>query len=228
MLAIVISSDADERELFVFMLGRIGLQVLSYNAYEPTIDTWLENPAELVVYGSSNIGELTTWTTSFREVTDTPLILVVDEDTDRGISQLLVVGADLVLKRPVSYSLLDGYVRALLRRAGRIPALSLPKLQLEEIALNPGTRIVTLAGRDRIQLTQLEFRLLYILMTNRGQVLPFEILIERVWGYSGTGSRELVRGLISRLRSKIEDDPKQPERIITIPGSGYMFASSLD
>jgi DNA-binding response OmpR family regulator len=228
MLAIAISSDVDERELLVFMLGRIGFQVFPYHAYEPTIDNWLENPADLVVLGSSNIGELTTWTTSFREVTDSPLILVVDEYTDRQIAHLLLEGADLALKRPVSYSLLDGYVRALLRRAGRIPALSLPKLQLEEIALNPSTRIVTQAGRDQIQLTQLEFRLLYILMTNRGQVLPFETLIERVWGYSGTGSRELVRGLISRLRSKIEVDPKKPERILTIPGSGYMFSLSLD
>ena len=44
-------------------------------------------------------------------------------------------------------------------------------------------------------MTQLEFRLLYTLMSNRGQVIPIENLIERVWGYEGTGSRELARGL---------------------------------
>jgi DNA-binding response OmpR family regulator len=73
------------------------------------------------------------------------------------------------------------------------------------------------------RLTQLEFRLLYVLMTNRDQVIPSDIIVERVWGYTGTGSRELVRNLVSRLRSKIEVDPGNPAYIQTVPGVGYQF-----
>jgi DNA-binding response OmpR family regulator len=60
-------------------------------------------------------------------------------------------------------------------------------------------------------------------MTHRGQVLPAEIIVERVWGYSGRGDKELVRGLVSRLRSKIEPDPRSPQYIRTVPGVGYSF-----
>jgi DNA-binding response OmpR family regulator len=60
-------------------------------------------------------------------------------------------------------------------------------------------------------------------MMNRNQVLPTESIVERVWGYTGQGDRDLVRGLVSRLRVKVETDPRQPEYIQTIPGIGYMF-----
>ena len=60
-------------------------------------------------------------------------------------------------------------------------------------------------------------------MTNREQVIPADIIVEKVWGYGGSGDRELVRGLISRLRRKIEVDPDQPRFIQTLTGVGYMF-----
>jgi DNA-binding response OmpR family regulator len=60
-------------------------------------------------------------------------------------------------------------------------------------------------------------------MMHRGQVLPTESIVERVWGYSGQGDRELVRGLISRLRAKLETDPRNPYYILTVPGVGYSF-----
>jgi DNA-binding response OmpR family regulator len=96
-------------------------------------------------------------------------------------------------------------------------------LDLVDIALNPATRTVVVAGQEPQRLTQLEFRLLYVLMTNREQVVPTEIIIERVWGYSGEGSRDLVRGLVSRLRRKVEPNPENPKFIQTIPGTGYCF-----
>jgi DNA-binding response OmpR family regulator len=69
----------------------------------------------------------------------------------------------------------------------------------------------------------LEFRLLYALMTHSGRVIPAENLVEYVWGYGGEGSRSLVRGLIQRLRAKIEADPSNPRHILTEAGIGYFF-----
>jgi DNA-binding response OmpR family regulator len=94
---------------------------------------------------------------------------------------------------------------------------------LNEITLDPSARTVTVSGKETRRLTQLEFRLLYTLMTNRGQVVPLDVLVERVWGYTGGGSRDLVRGLVSRLRRKIEPDPEKAHFLETIPGVGYRF-----
>lgn len=117
-------------------------------------------------------------------------------------------------------------MRALLRRSSGMPIFSLPTLSLAGLTLNPDTRTVQVAGRPEQRLTHLEFRLLYTLMINRGQVIPTETIIDRVWGYGGRGDGYLVQGLrslISRLRAKVEIDPQQPRYILTMPGVGYSF-----
>jgi DNA-binding response OmpR family regulator len=60
-------------------------------------------------------------------------------------------------------------------------------------------------------------------MLNAGQIVSAEALVEHVWGYSGEGDRTLVRGLVKRLRSKVEPDPSAPRFIQTEPGLGYAF-----
>jgi two-component system KDP operon response regulator KdpE len=87
---------------------------------------------------------------------------------------------------------------------------------------------VQVADRAAARLTQLEFRLLYALMTHPGRVVPSENLVEYVWGYGGDGSQSLVRGLISRLRSKLEPDPSNPKYILTEAGIGYYFEPEPD
>jgi DNA-binding response OmpR family regulator len=76
------------------------------------------------------------------------------------------------------------------------------------------------------QLTNLEFRLLYSLVVNRGHVLNTETLIEKVWGYTGEGDKNLLKSLISRLRAKVEESPREPKLIMTVPGVGYTFSTS--
>jgi len=61
-------------------------------------------------------------------------------------------------------------------------------------------------------------------MIHKEQVLPTEVLVEQVWGFTGNGERDLVRGLIRRLRIKVEPDPRHPRYILTIPGVGYTFS----
>lgn len=99
----------------------------------------------------------------------------------------------------------------------------MPTLTLTDLSLDPATRTVQVTGQPSRRLTHLEFRLLYTLMIHRGQVIPTETIVERVWGYSGQGDRDLVRGLISRLRAKVEKDPRNPYYILTVPGVGYSF-----
>jgi DNA-binding response OmpR family regulator len=137
--------------------------------------------------------------------------------------ELLEAGADLVIPRPFSARLLIAQVRALLRRSGGVPLSSLPILSLANLTLDPATRTVQVTGQPSRRLTHLEFRLLYALMIHRGQVLPTETIVEQVWGYTGQGDKELVRGLVHRLRTKVELDPGNPRYILTIPGVGYSF-----
>jgi DNA-binding response OmpR family regulator len=153
------------------------------------------------------------------------LISRIEEDIHY---RLLESGADLVVARPFGARLLIAQVRALLRRAGSVPLFSLPTLTIAGLALDPASRTVQIVGQSQKRLTHLEFRLLYTLMIHGGQILPIETIVEQVWGYNGRGDKELVRGLVRRLRTKVERDPRHPRYILTAPGVGYSFTSGQE
>ena len=127
------------------------------------------------------------------------------------------------MARPFSYRLLLAQIRSIMRRTAGLPFFSLPVLTQLGVKLDPSSRTVQVEELKPSRLTQLEFRLLYTLMTNIGQIIPTDNIVEFVWGYSGEGNRELVRGLVKRLRSKVEPDPHNPKYIKTEPGIGYYF-----
>jgi DNA-binding response OmpR family regulator len=228
MQAILVTADADERDILTFVLRHAGLAVSASIDLEQVTATWLERPADLIVVAGETGKGLAKDIAALRGATEVPLILLLDDVSESTHVALVRTGVDLVLMRPVSPLLLAAYAQSVLRRAGAAAAFAVPTLDLHEIALDPTTRSVRLADAVPRRLTQLEFRLLYLLMTHRGQVLPTDLIVERVWGYSGEGDRDLVRGLISRLRKKIEADPDSPVYIQTVPGIGYLFALDHD
>lgn len=224
MQAILVAHNHEEREILSFVLKRAGLAVWIGSDLGRVSTKWLERPADLVVVAWHHGRELVDGIAALRAVTQVPVLLVVHPPSEERLCELLRAGADLVLTRPVAPRVLAEYVRTLLRRSRVEATTVLPYLDLEEIKLEPATRTVTVLDQGQRRLTQLEFRLLYMLMVNRGQVVPIDLIVERVWGYTGQGSRELVRGLISRLRRKIEPDPRAPRFIQNVPGVGYRFS----
>ena len=221
MYAMLLAENADERAVLSLVLQRAGLAVTAARDLDRAMKSWLERPADLIVLALG--GDPVALVRQTRADTPAPLIVVtnrIDEDTQFSV---LEAGADLVIFRPFSARLLIAQTQALMRRAGTVPLFSLPTLSQSGLTLDAANRTVEIAGRRSQRLTHLEFRLLYTLMTHREQVLPSEVIVERVWGYSGRGDKELVRGLVSRLRSKVEPEPRSPRYIRTVPGAGYSF-----
>jgi DNA-binding response OmpR family regulator len=223
MQVLLVAHNPDERDILTYILKQAGLSVGSSIALQKVADKWLERPSDLVVVAWHDSSELSKSIITLRAVTQVPLMLIVDQPTEEQLCALLRAGVDLVLVRPVAPRVLTEYMRALLRRTRTVPTFVLPRLNVTEIKLDPDTRTVSVLGSESRRLTQLEFRLLYVLMVNRGQVIPVDVIVERVWGYTGEGSRELVRGLVSRLRRKIEPDTSSPRFIQNVPGIGYRF-----
>jgi DNA-binding response OmpR family regulator len=223
MQAIIVADDNEEKEISSYILRRLGLSVASSSDHERVLKNWTEHPADLMIVALSEKKEPLKIVKDIREVTQIPLLMIVETQPEKSFCNLLMSGADVVLVRPTSFQVLAAHVEALMRRANSVPHFVIPTLELEEISLDPSTRSVTVKGQDPCRLTQLEFRLLYTLMTNRGQVIPLEVLVERTWGYTGEGNQELVRGLVSRLRRKIEPSADKSRFIETIPGVGYRF-----
>jgi DNA-binding response OmpR family regulator len=221
MYALLICQNPDERALLSLVLQRAGLAVTTAGTLERALDTWQERPADLIMISSA--GDPLDETKRIRAETNVPIVQIVDRGGEELLSQILESGADMVVARPHGARLLVAQVKSLMRRASNFPLSDLPTLSLAGLTLDPSTRTVAVKDLPPRRLTHLEFRLLYNLMIHRGQILTPEVIVERVWGYSGQGDRELVRGLVLRLRAKVEPEPRNPRYILTIPGVGYSF-----
>ncbi|MGC9467285.1 MAG: response regulator transcription factor [Anaerolineae bacterium] len=182
-----------------------------------------ENPINLILLVTTEGSPLPSVKT-IRAQSQVPLMVVSEPLDESTHAVTLESGADAVMQRPYSARLLIAQIRALLRRSANLPFFTLPTLSAQDVELDPATRTVVVGGRSPRRLTQLEFRLLYTLLIHKEQVLPTEVLVEQVWGYSGEGERDLVRGLVRRLRAKMEPDPSHPQYVITVPGVGYTFS----
>jgi DNA-binding response OmpR family regulator len=223
MQAIVIAEEIDEKDIFTYLTRRAGLAVAFSSDYQRVLKNWTDHPADIIILALQENKDPIEILEQVREITQVPLLLITDPLKEDTFCVLLENGVDVLLYRPLSPRVLTAHIHALSRRSASVPSFVLPDLALEDIALDTSTRTVSVHNQEPRRLTQLEFRLLFTLMTNRGQVVPTDILIERVWGYAGEGNRELVRGLISRLRRKIETNGNAHQFIETIAGVGYRF-----
>ena len=130
-------------------------------------------------------------------------------------------GADDYIVKPFSLGEFLARVRAVLRRA---PSIALRSDQLEsgDLALDLTARRVYVAGRE-IKLSHKEFDLLAALVRDKGAVLSRDLLLEQVWGYDRIGDDRTVDVHVRWLREKIEANPSDPQRIVTVRGVGYRF-----
>jgi DNA-binding response OmpR family regulator len=226
MQAIIAASDPEERDYLSFLLRHVGLAVARTAEARHLPSVLAEHPVDLILLAPDQQQNVVDMVSQIRAVSQAPLVMVSERSTEAQHCALLDAGADLVLERPYSSRVLSRYIRVFLRRAGSVPISALPELTAAGFTVDPMTRRVSLADGETRQLTPMEFRLLYLLMTNQGQVIPIDTIVERVWGYSGSGNRDLVRGLIRRLRLKLEYSSDERPVVENIPGIGYRFVSS--
>ncbi|HCB49874.1 MAG TPA: DNA-binding response regulator [Chloroflexi bacterium] len=157
---------------------------------------------------------------------DVPILFLTAKSKDEDKIEGFRAGGDDYLAKPFNMQELQLRIRAILRRAGNgsDETLNQNVVKVGEVVLDTRSfKVTTPAGTSL--LTNVQFDLLYHLMSNAGQVFTSQQLLQDVWDYPrDTGSPELVRAHIKNLRDKIEPEPRQPIYIRTIQGHGYTFA----
>lgn len=226
MQALLLSDQTDESAVLRLILQRAGFTVHAVTDLDHALEVWTDRPSDIILIAlTTQKTELLHQVRLLRGQAVVPIVAITEAPSENHRADLLDAGADVVVPRPYTVRFLIAQMRALARRGTGVPLFGLPQMVREGIELDPATRSVQTGKGDPIRLTNLEFRLLYTLMTHAGQIIPTENLVEHVWGYSGEGSRDLVRGLVQRLRAKIEPHPHEPQFILTETGIGYTFRS---
>jgi DNA-binding response OmpR family regulator len=156
---------------------------------------------------------------SLRATSQVPIIIVTAQTDSHDVVAGLEAGADDYVTKPFVSKELMARIRTLLRRVG--PLEEGPQaLICGPIELDPETAEVRRHGKP-IAVSRIEFYVLAELIGARGKVLSRDQLLRRVWGYGNAGDGRVVDNLVYRLRSKIEDDPANPELLTTVRGFGY-------
>jgi two-component system, OmpR family, response regulator VicR len=163
-----------------------------------------------------------------RQESTIPILMMSakQRDTDKIIS--LGIGADDYITKPFSPGELVARIKAHIRRYKHFSGkkqdngiVSYGDLKLDK------NRFEVYVKEKKVDLTAKEFQLLYILVSNKGQVYTKEQLYEQVWGYSHIGDLNTVTVYIRKIREKIENDSSRPEYIQTVWGIGYRLNDGL-
>ena len=156
-----------------------------------------------------------------RSFSDIPIIMLTarGEETDRIVG--LEIGADDYLPKPFNPRELLARIRAVLRR-GRGPDHA-TQLRFGRLEISPDERIARLDG-ESLTLTGYQFDILHTLSRHAGRIMSRDALMDALKGHELEAFDRSIDVHISRIRAQIEDDPKQPQRILTVRGAGYVFS----
>ncbi|ANM31714.1 CpxR [Acidobacteria bacterium Mor1] len=217
----------DDEKLVALMeeyLAGHGFQVESAGDGETGLAAALAQPPELVILDLMLPGlDGLEVCRRLRQSSSVPVLMLTarGEDTERIVG--LELGADDYLAKPFNTRELLARIRAILRRARPEPGeAATERIQVGSLTVDSGTRSVSLHGNP-VELTSTEFDLLRALARNRGMVLSREQLLEQMHGPNWAAYDRSIDVHISRLRQKIERDPRHPELLKTVRGAGYQL-----
>src|SRR5437016_919951 len=155
------------------------------------------------------------------------LILTAKDDVvDKVLG--LEMGADDYITKPFSLRELEARVKSVLRRLRAAAATNdgdETPIVRGNLRIDPVRREVTI-GEKQVELTPKEFDLLRLFAANPGRVFPRKYLLEKIWDYSYEGYDRTIDSHINRLRAKVEDNPDNPQLVLTVWGIGYKFTDA--
>jgi DNA-binding response OmpR family regulator len=220
---LIVDDDALLRRSLAFNLEQNGFRANTAGSAEDALALARQDIPDLVLLdiglpGMDGLDALR----RFQDHLGVPVIFLTARRRELDEVLGLELGADDYITKPFNLDVLIAHIKAVLRRSGPVASVvndPLP-LAIGDLSIDLAAHTVMVAGRS-IDLPPKEFDLLYTLALEAGHVVSTEDLLARVWGAEFHGEPQVVYVYMRWLREKIEDDPQNPQRIITLRGVGY-------
>ncbi|MQM30169.1 MAG: two-component system response regulator KdpE [Candidatus Accumulibacter phosphatis] len=221
---IVVEDEPQIRRFVCDALRREGCAPSEAATARQGLDLAAEGTTDLIILdlglpdmnGIDFIRDLRTWS-------PVPILILSARSAERDKIAALDSGADDYLAKPFGIGELLARVRVLLRRHWQAGAAT-PIHHFGDVEVDLSRRMVSRGGVG-LHLTQVEYRLLAVMLANNGKVLIHRKLMHEVWGPGHADQSHYLRIYVGRLRQKLEPDPTQPQYILTETGVGYRFQS---
>ncbi|MCL4104548.1 UNVERIFIED_CONTAM: hypothetical protein GTU68_047510 [Idotea baltica] len=217
---LLVEDEADIAALVSLHLEDIGAEITHVDRGDLALEQAAKSAWDLMILDLRlpGIGGLEVCRKLREQGNQLPILMLTSKSSELDRVLGLELGADDYVTKPFSPLELTARVKAILRRVSQLETV----FQCGVLALDSRKREVQLGG-NIVELTSREFDLLLYFIRNPGQVFRRSELLDKIWGYGHEGYEHTVNSHINRLRSKIEDDPANPARIITVWGVGYKF-----
>lgn len=221
---LVVDDDPQIRRVMRSTLTSHGYQVNDARSGEEGLEELRKSSYDLVLLDMNmpGMGGMETCR-SIRSGSDTAIIMLTVNDSERQKVDALDAGADDYVTKPFSTPELLARIRASLRRLPQLPGQAdLEPLAAKGVNIDLPSREVTVHGRTS-RLTAREFALLAYFLSRPNKTIAHRELLQAVWGPDYGDELEYLRVFVNRLRKKIEPDPSKPEFLVTDAWAGYRF-----
>ena len=221
---LVISDDPQSARMWAYGLKQSNLDTCLAGFSEKTLQIWMDESPDVIVLEDYNAQtDVLEFCRRMRGEAAVPILLLTSRNDEAYLLEAYAAGVDDCVPHPVSPRLFLAKVSAWLQRSQVVPSAALDELSVGGFHLDPDRKQVMLPDGQVVKITNLETRLLYLLLNHPGWIMETDYLIDRVWGYFGRGDSALLKNVVYRLRRKIEPDPSQPRYLITESTLGYRF-----
>ena len=218
---LVVEDEESYRDPLAYLLRKEGFEVSLAATGPEALDEFDRGGADLVLLDLMLPGMSgTDVCRTLRGYSQVPVIMLTAKDGEIDKVVGLEIGADDYVTKPYSSRELIARIRAVLRRRVESPAADDASIEVGTVRLDPERHVVEVDGVPTAFPLK-EFDLLEVLMRNAGRVLTRGQLIDRVWGSDYVGDTKTLDVHVKRIRAKIERDPAEPTRLVTVRGLGY-------
>jgi DNA-binding response OmpR family regulator len=219
----VVCDRSDTAPVWGYILRQKGFTVILETSLEKAVEHWNTEMPDVVVIDVdiSHLDRMNLYE-RFRAVSVAPILLFLPAYHESEMLEAYAVGVDEVVIKPVSPAIFLAKIVAWMRRSWTVSTAELTQVKVGKHQLEPARRCLIDPNGREIRLTNLEFRLLHLLMSRPGHTFSAEDIIQAIWGGYGNGDHALLKNVVYRLRRKIEADPSRPAFLQTWQG-GYAF-----
>ncbi|MDE6252547.1 MAG: response regulator transcription factor [Lachnospiraceae bacterium] len=152
-----------------------------------------------------------------RQKSNTPIIIVSARDSKEDKLNGLMLGADDYIEKPYDIDILLAKINGIFKRRYSTDEINDGNIKLDKVGRH------VWVNENEITMTVKEFDLLLYMMENKGKALSKNELFNKIWGFDSESEPQTLTVHINRLREKLEEDPKNPKRLLTVWGVGYRF-----